>query len=133
MIHAKIVARWLFGVAFVLAGINHFAMASFYASIMPPYLPWHLPLVYLSGVAEMGLGLLLLIPRWTALAGWGLVALLIAVFPANIQMAIHSELYPYASPLVLWLRLPFQGILIAWAYSYTRKPSADKSELPDVR
>ena len=87
---------------------------------MPPYLPWHLELVYISGLAEIGLGALLLLPRTTVNAAWGLVALLIAVFPANVHMTMHAELYPFASPLFLWLRLPLQGLLIAWAYSYTR-------------
>jgi len=66
---------------FIAAGANHFLNTPFYVSIMPPYLPWHLALVYLSGVAEMGLGALLLFEQWSVLAGWGLIALLIAVFP----------------------------------------------------
>jgi uncharacterized membrane protein len=66
---------------FIDAGANHFLNTPFYVSIMPPYLPWHLALVYLSGVAEMGLGALLLFEQWSVLAGWGLIALLIAVFP----------------------------------------------------
>lgn len=87
---------------------------------MPPYLPWHLELVYLSGLLEILLGAMLLIPRYTTLSAWGLIALLIAVFPANIHMALNSDQYPSMSPLVLWLRLPLQGVLIAWAYWFTR-------------
>lgn len=87
---------------------------------MPPYLPWHLALVYISGVAEIGLGALLLFEQWSVLAAWGLMALLIAVFPANIHMALHPALFSWASPINLWLRLPLQGVLIAWAYWYTR-------------
>jgi uncharacterized membrane protein len=90
---------------------------------MPPYLPWHLALVYISGIAELGLGALLLFQRWSVSAGWGLIALLIAVFPANIHMALLPELYTYASPLSLWLRLPLQFVLIAWAYWYTSPTS----------
>ena len=105
---------------FIAAGANHFLNTPFYVSIMPPYLPWHLALVYLSGVAEMGLGALLLFEQWSVLAGWGLIALLIAVFPANIHMALHPDLYTWASPMNLCLRLPLQGVLIAWAYWYTR-------------
>lgn len=116
----KLVLKYLLALFFVLAGLNHFRSPDFYVSIMPPYLPWHLALVYISGVAEVGLGVLLLFNRWSGLAAWGLIALLIAVFPANIHMALHPELYVYASPLSLWLRLPFQGVLIAWAYWYTR-------------
>ena len=116
----KLVMQWLFGILFVLAGLNHFRNPDFYVSIMPPYLPWHLELVYLSGVLEAILGVVLLIPRCTVFAAWALVALLIAVFPANIQMALNTELYPRFSPWIIWLRLPLQGLLIAWAYWFTR-------------
>ena len=121
----KIILKYLFGIFFVLAGINHFANSAFYLRLMPPYLPWHLFLVNLSGLCEIGLGILLLIPKFTSLAGWGLIALLIAVFPANIHMAINPQLFPEFSPLLLWLRLPLQFGLIAWAYWYT-KPIIEK-------
>ena len=114
------ISRWLFGLFFMAAGANHFVNTPFYVSIMPPYLPWPVALVYISGVAEIGLGGLLLFERWSQLAAWGLIALLIAVFPANVHMALHPELYQWASPLGLWLRLSLQGALIAWAYWYTR-------------
>ena len=114
------VTRYIYGAFFIAAGANHFLNTPFYVSIMPSTLPWHLALVYLSGVAEMGLGSLLLFERWSVLAGWGLIALLIAVFPANIHMALHPDLYTWASPMNLCLRLPLQGVLIAWAYWYTR-------------
>ena len=117
----KKLTRYLLAILFVVAGVNHFLHTDFYVSIMPPYLPWHLELVYISGVAEMSLGLLLLLQRWSVYAGWGLIALLIAVFPANIHMALHPELYPTISTLVLWLRLPLQGVLVWWAYRYTRQ------------
>jgi uncharacterized membrane protein len=116
----KIVMKWLFGFFFVLAGINHFVSPDFYVRIMPPYLPWHLELVYVSGVFEALLGALLLIPTWSAFAAWGLIALLIAVFPANLHMALNPHLYPEVGPAFLWLRLPLQGFLIAWAYWFTR-------------
>ena len=116
----KDIAKFLFGAFFIGAGLNHFISTDFYLSIMPPYLPWHLPLVYLSGVAETTLGALLLTRRWSKIAAWGLVLLLIAVLPANLHMAINSELYAHFSPILLWLRVPLQGLLIAWAYVYTR-------------
>lgn len=87
---------------------------------MPPYLPWHLELVYLSGVAKVGLGALLLFRRWAKWAAWALIALIMAVFPANLHMATNTELYPSLSVWGLWLRLPLQGVLIAWSYWYTR-------------
>ena len=124
MSRVKTLSRYLFGLFFVLAGINHFVHPGFYLNIMPPYLPWHLALVYISGVAEIGLGLLLLFRRWEAVAAWGLIALLVAVFPANLHMAMHQELYPTLPPLGLWLRLPIQGLLIVWAYWYTRPERA---------
>jgi uncharacterized membrane protein len=64
---------------------------------------------------------MLLFPKWTVMAAWGLIALLIAVFPANVQMAVHPDLYPSISPAALLIRLPVQGLLVAWAYCYTRR------------
>lgn len=116
----KTILQYLLCVVFVLAGLNHFINPALYLKIMPPYLPWHLFLVYLSGFFEMALGVLLLIPAFTRAAAWGLAALLVAVFPANIHMAVNPQLYPDISPLALWLRLPLQAVFIAWAYWYTR-------------
>lgn len=125
MIRAKQISRYLYGVAFIAAGANHFLNTPFYVSIMPPYLPWHEALVYVSGLAEIGLGTLLLIERWSRLAAWGLIFLLMAVFPANLHMAMHPEQYEWASPFVLWLRLPLQGVLIIWAYWHTETDSRE--------
>jgi uncharacterized membrane protein len=126
MNRAKHIARYVFGAAFIIAGANHFVMTAFYVSIVPPYLPWPLALVIISGLAEIGLGALLLFQRWSALAAWGLIALLIAVFPANLHMALHSYLYPWAPVAALWLRLPLQAVLIAWAYWHTRPEASEK-------
>ena len=82
--------------------------------IMPPYLPWHLGLIYVSGVAEIVLGVAALIPALRRIAGWGLIALLIAVFPANIQMAFNG--FHSMPSWILWARLPIQVVLIAWVY-----------------
>jgi uncharacterized membrane protein len=112
--------KWLLGVFFVVAGMAHFVRPGIYVKIVPPYLPWPRALVYLSGACEVALGVLVLLPRFTVPAAWGLVALLVAVFPANVYMAAHAALFPKISPVLLWLRLPFQGVLIAWAYWYTR-------------
>ena len=110
----------LLGVLFMIAGVNHFVNTPFYVSIMPPYLPWHTALVYVSGAAELVLGAMLCTRSTERLAAWGLIALVIAVTPANLHMAFHAALYPQYNPLVLWLRLPLQGVLIAWVYYYTR-------------
>ena len=112
----KLILKLLFAIFFVLAGFNHFFNTAFYLHIMPSYLPLHLPLVYLSGLVEIILGILLLIPKWTRVAAWGLIALLIAVFPANIHMAVNHDLFPEYSIAALWIRLPLQIVLIGCAY-----------------
>lgn len=116
----KLIPRFLLAGFFVLAGLNHFINPALYLKIMPPYLPCHLFLVYLSGFFETALGAMLMIPKYTRAAAWGLIGLLIAVLPANIHMAINAELYPAISPTALWIRLPLQAVLMAWAYRYTR-------------
>jgi uncharacterized membrane protein len=110
--------KFCFALGFVAAGGNHFLHPAFYVRIIPAYLPFPAALIYLSGVCEVALGALLL-TRWQPWAAWGLIALLIAVFPANLQMALHPELYPKFPPALLWTRLPFQAVFIAWAYAYT--------------
>ncbi|MGI9107824.1 MAG: DoxX family protein [Pyrinomonadaceae bacterium] len=116
----KLILWYLLGAFFTLAGLYHFINPAFYLKIMPPYLPWHLFLVYLSGFFEIVLGVLVLVPKYTRVAAWGLIALLIAVSPANLHMALNPEIYPDLPPLGLWLRLPLQAVFIAWAYWYTR-------------
>jgi uncharacterized membrane protein len=115
----KFAGKCLFASFFLVAGVGHFVSPDFFVKIMPPYLPLHRELVFLSGVFEILLGLLLLFPQTTRLAAWGLIALLVAVFPANIYMFQHQELFQ-VSPSVLLLRLPLQGVLILWAWVYTR-------------
>ena len=105
---------------YVIAGINHFLNEPQYVKIMPPYLPYPLQLVYLSGVCEAVFGLLL-IPLYTRrAAAWLIIALLVAIFPANIQMSLN---YWHEHNPQLWLtilRLPLQVLLIRWAYVYTK-------------
>nr|MBA2737372.1 DoxX family membrane protein [Pyrinomonadaceae bacterium] len=113
--------KYLLAFGFVPAGINHFINADFYLKIMPPVLPAPLFLVYLSGIFEIALGITLLLPKFTRLAAWGLIALLIAVFPANVYMAMNTGLFPEFNPTAIYLRLPLQIVLIAWAYYFTRK------------
>jgi uncharacterized membrane protein len=117
----KLIGKWIFGVLFVLAGVGHFVAPGFYMKIMPPYLPLHRELVLISGVAEILLGLLLLVSKTSWFAAWGLIALLIVVFPANIHVYQHRESFPLLSPLAHLLRLPLQGVLILWAFVYTRR------------
>ena len=89
--------------------------------MMPPYLPAHLFLIYISGFFEIALGIALLIPNLTRAAAWGIIALLIAVFPANVFMAMNTELFPEYNPKLIYLRLPLQLLLIAWAFWFTKK------------
>jgi uncharacterized membrane protein len=131
MQNIKLILKYLLAASFTLAGLNHFINTDFYLKIMPPYLPWHLPLVYLSGVVEIVLGVLLLIPQLTHVAAWGLIALLIAVFPANIHMAVNHELYPAYSVTILWLRLLLQIVLMICAYWYT-VPVRQRGKAGDV-
>lgn len=119
MPRTKRIFKYVFAVLWILAGLNHFRSDEFYLRMMPPYLPWHVFLVYASGLLEIVLGASLLVHWLQRLATWGLIGLLIAVFPANIHMALHSELFPEFTPTALWARLPVQALLIAWAYWYT--------------
>jgi len=116
----KIILKWILAVAFVLAGINHFINPNFYLKMMPPVLPAPLFLIYLSGIFEIVLGALLLIPKFTRLAAFGLITLLITVFPANVYMAMNAELFPEFNATALYLRLPLQVIIIAWTFWYTK-------------
>jgi uncharacterized membrane protein len=118
----KVALRWLLTIFMVGAGINHFINADTYIAMMPEALPAHRELVYLSGIAEAAGGLGLILPATRKLAAWGLVLLLIAVFPANINMALNDV--PLGGSQVpawaLWARLPLQLVLVAWAWWFTR-------------
>ncbi len=119
MRHIKTASKYLMAIFMVAAGMMHFMKPDFYMKIVPPYLPLHLELVYLSGFFELALGLLLLVPRFSKLAAWGIVALLIAVFPANIYAYQHQVLIP-APPILHLLRLPLQGVFLLWAFWHTQ-------------
>ena len=113
----------LFGLAafFINVGIDHFINPDFYLSIMPPAFPMHLEAVYISGFFEILGGICVLIPSLRIIAGWGLVALLIAVYPANIYMALTPEEFPDIPIAILYFRLPLQFLFFYWAYSVTRE------------
>ncbi|WP_205738780.1 DoxX family protein [Halonotius aquaticus] len=117
---------YVMGPLYVVAGVLHFVVPELYAQIIPPFLPAPLALVYLSGVAEIAVGIGVLIPRTRRYAAWATIALLVAIFPANVYMAtsmVVVEGMPGGggdpSPLIRWARLPLQGVLILWAYWYT--------------
>ena len=119
---AKTAFRWLLTAVMVGAGLNHFREPDTYIAMIPDALPAKATLVYISGVAEILGGLGLILPATRKLAAWGLIALLVAVFPANVNMAINglplgaTELPAWA----LWARLPLQAVFIAWAWWFTR-------------
>ncbi len=116
--YARAVLRCLAAVMFVAAGLNHFRVASFYQRLVPPQLPHPLALVLISGFFEIVGGLGLLVPQLRRRAGWGLIALLLAVFPANLYMAVKPSRFtdlhlPYWTLLA---RLALQAVLIAWVW-----------------
>ena len=114
--------RWLAAVFFVLAGLNHFRSPQTYRQIVPPGLGAPGVLVAVSGVCEIAGGLGLLIRPIRPAAGWGLLALLVAVFPANIYMAMRPEALPdwHVPVWLLWARLPMQAVLMAWVWYVSR-------------
>lgn len=121
----KEILRGVLAVSLIIVGITHFLKAEQYARIVPPIFP-PFTSVYVSGFFEILGGIGLLIPYLSVAAAWGLISLFIAVFPANIYLAIHNiqiDGIPH-SPVLYWLRLPFQAVLVAWAYWYTRNPEA---------
>ena len=113
-------SRVALGLLFVGAGVTHFVFPRAFVSIVPDYLPSPRTLVVLSGAAEVAGGLGLFFPRARRPAAWVLVALLIAVFPANLWMAQHPERFRPLPAWQLWARLPLQVPLIVWAWLYTR-------------
>lgn len=119
----KLAFLYVMAVFYMVAGAMHFVRADVYMPMMPPYLPWHAGLVFLSGVAEVALGAAVLVPSLRRLAAWGIILLLIAVFPANIHIALHNvPLFGATEGAGIgnWIRLPVQGLLIWWAWIYTR-------------
>jgi uncharacterized membrane protein len=110
----------LCGPFFIAAGANHFVNPRYYRAIMPDYLPAHDELVAISGVAELAGGAALMHPRTRRLGAWWLVATLIAIFPANLHMALHPERYKEIPRNALYARLPVQLVFIAWVRSSSR-------------
>ena len=111
-------ARWVLAVFFILAGVNHFLAPEIYLGMMPAWLPAKEAANLISGAAEIAGGLGLLIPQLRRPAAWGLIALLVLIFPANVQVALQGHMpgLDGTPPWLLWLRLPFQAVFIAWVW-----------------
>jgi len=129
----KIGFQILLAFAMIVIGAVHFTDPEPFVKIVPDYLPYHLELVYLSGFFEVLAGVGLLIPRVSRAAAWILVVLFIAVFPANIYQAVNNigvPALPHDPPLI-WLRLPFQAFLVAWAWWFTSDNSSVQLKQPN--
>jgi uncharacterized membrane protein len=112
--------RRLFGLFFVFAGVMHFVRPRWYERIMPPWVPAHREMVVASGIAEIAGGLATLHPATRRAGSAWSIATLLAIFPANVHMALEAERFRDHVPggeAALWARLPVQGLFIAWAYA----------------
>jgi len=113
----RLTFRILLGIFFVAAGANHFRAPGMYLGMIPAWLPAPSTLVEISGVAEIMGGIGVLVPATRLFSGWGLIALLIAIFPANLHVAMQGHMPGFdLSPFTLWLRLPFQLVFIGWTW-----------------
>ena len=114
----KEISLYIMAILYIVAGINHFINPKFYLKIIPPYLAFHKWLNWISGLAEIVLGILLFFPEFRSLAAWGIIALLLAVFPANIYHFTSKGKTLPAPTWFLYLRLALQFVLMYWAYLY---------------
>lgn len=116
---------------FVFAGVGHFARTEPMLEMLPPWVPYRIALIYLTGIVEFVLAAALLLPRFRRLAGWVCISVLVLFFPANIyaafnQVGMGGHLW---GPVYLWVRAPLQLILIGWAYWFVvRKRSLTSTE-----
>lgn len=116
MVYSKFILAFIL----ILAGIMHFVKPYFFLKIMPGYIPFPVKMVYLSGIVEIICGVLLIFPQTQTYGAWLSIALLIAVFPANIEMAKNFYLIHHKYFWLTVLRLPLQFVLIWWAYQFIK-------------
>jgi len=121
--------RWVLAGFFIVAGANHFRTPEVYYGMMPAWIPHPAAVNAIAGAAEMLGGLGLVFAPTRRLAAWGLIALLVAVFPANVHVALLGKMPGYDfSPLTLWLRLPFQAVFIAWVWWVAVKRTQEEKQ-----
>jgi uncharacterized membrane protein len=120
----RTLAKLFSGPVMMAAGVNHFVMPRTYEAIMPAYLPAHRELVYASGIAEFAAAAATLHPATRRVGGWGLLATLAGVFPANLEMALHPERFRRIPPAALWARLPLQAGMAYLVWRATLSPDA---------
>jgi len=113
---------------YILAGINHFRSPNSYVRIIPTYLPAPYLLNILAGIFEIAFGLMLIFKQTRKMAAWGIILMLIAFLPVHIDMIIHAPMMLgdiKVTPLIAWLRIPLQGLLIWWTWWYTRDNNSE--------
>jgi uncharacterized membrane protein len=114
---AKVVLRWILAGFFVCIGVNQFRMFDGYTEMVPYWMPWPAAVTVITGACKILGGICLLVPRLRNAAGIGLITLLVVMFPANLHVALLGHMPGYGfSPFILWLRIPFQAVLVAWIF-----------------
>ena len=116
----KTISIIIMSLFYIMAGTNHFINPDWYVRIVPPILPFKTAIVYISGILEIILGTLLIFPKRRFIASWGLILLLVAVYPANIYVALTNGEVMDTTPLIAWGRLPFQFVFIGLAYWHSK-------------
>ena len=122
MKYIKLLTIYFMSISYTYVGVRHFIDPDFFLAIMPNYLPYHLEFVYLSGIAEISFGILLFFKKTRTFAAYGLIILLVSVFPANIHL-VESELSQSilgATKTQTIIRLPFQILFISLAYWHSK-------------
>ena len=117
----KILSIYIMGIFYIIVGVKHFQDPVWFVQIIPPILPYKYALVYISGLFEVLLGVLLMVPKFQSIAAKGLIILLICVYPANIYLAQTNGVALGISPLIAWGRLPFQFVFIGLAYWHSKE------------
>ena len=116
----KTISIIIMSLFYIGAGINHFINPDWFVRIVPPILPFKITIVYISGIFEVILGCLLIFPKTRFIAGWGLILLLLAVYPANIYVALTNGKAMDTTPMIAWTRLPFLFVFIGLAYWHSK-------------